>query len=113
MDTSAMMLISIQEKFPPGSLLGLSDQLSEDQVRQAVSIDYRDPIVALVLGLLFGPLGVDRFYNGDVGLGLGKLFTLGGLGIWAIVDLFLIMNAVRSKNLQKLHAALGMPTPNP
>lgn len=111
MDTSAMMLISIQDKFPPGSLLGLSDQLSEDQVRHAVSIDYRDPIVALVLGLLFGPLGVDRFYNGDVGLGLGKLFTLGGLGIWAIVDLFLIMNAVRRKNLQKLHTATGIAQP--
>ena len=111
MDTSAMMLISIQDKFPPGSLLGLSDQLSEDQVRHAVSIDYRDPIVALVLGLFVGALGVDRFYNGDVGLGLGKLFTLGGLGIWAIVDLFLIMNAVRRKNLQKLHTATGIAPP--
>ena len=108
-----MMLISMQNKFPPGSLLGLSDRLSDDQVRQAASLDYRDPIVALVLGLFLGPLGVDRFYNGDVGLGLGKLFTLGGLGIWAIVDLFLIMNAVRRKNLQKLHVAVGMASPNP
>ncbi|MCY3806612.1 MAG: TM2 domain-containing protein [bacterium] len=106
-----MMLISIQNKFPHGSLLGLSDQLSEDQVRHAVSIDYREPIVALVLGLLFGPLGVDRFYNGDVGLGLGKLFTFGGFGIWAVVDLFLIMNAVRRKNLQKLHTAIGIAPP--
>lgn len=106
-----MMLISIQNKFPHGSLLDLSDQLSEDQVRHAVSIDYRDPIVALVLGLLFGPLGVDRFYNGDVGLGLGKLFTFGGFGIWAVVDLFLIMNAVRRKNLQKLHTAIGIAPP--
>ncbi|MCY4101666.1 MAG: TM2 domain-containing protein [bacterium] len=105
------MLISIQNKFPHGSLLDLSDQLSEDQVRHAVSIDYRDPIVALVLGLLFGPLGVDRFYNGDVGLGLGKLFTFGGFGIWAVVDLFLIMNAVRRKNLQKLHTAIGIAPP--
>ncbi|MCY4629840.1 MAG: TM2 domain-containing protein [bacterium] len=113
MDTSAMVLISMQNKFPPGSLLGLPNQLSEDQVRQVASIDYRDPVVALLLGLFFGPLGVDRFYNGDTGLALGKLFTLGGLGIWAIVDLFLIMNAVKRKNLEKLNAALGMASPNP
>lgn len=103
----------IQDKFPPGSLLGLSDRLSDDQIRQIMVLDYRDPVVALILGLFVGPLGVDRFYNGDVGLGLGKLFTLGGLGIWAIVDLFLIMNAVRRKNLQKLHAAVGLPSPGP
>ena len=113
MQESAMVLISLQNKFPPGSLLGLSDRLSDDQVRQVVSIDYRDPIVALILGLFIGPLGADRFYNGDVGLALGKLFTLGGLGIWAIVDLFLIMNAVRRKNLEKLNTALGMVSPNP
>ncbi|MCE2525722.1 MAG: TM2 domain-containing protein, partial [Acidimicrobiia bacterium] len=87
--------------------------LSEDQVRQVASIDYRDPVVALLLGLFFGALGVDRFYNGDTGLALGKLFTFGGLGIWAIVDLFLIMNAVKRKNLEKLNAALGMASPNP
>ena len=113
MQESAMLLISMQNKFPAGSLLGLSDRLSDDQVRQAASVDYRDPVIALVLGLFIGPLGVDRFYNGDVGLGLGKLFTLGGLGIWAIVDLFLIMNAVRSKNLEKFHTAVGMASPNP
>lgn len=106
-----MLLMTIQEKFPPGTMLGLSDRLTDDQVRQVMSLDYRDPIVALVLGIVFGPLGVDRFYNGDVGLALGKLFTLGGLGIWAIVDLFLIMNAVRRKNLQKLHAAVGIASP--
>ena len=53
---------------------------------------------ALILSLLFGCMGIDRFYIGNVGLGIGKLVTLGGLGIWALVDLFLIMGATRDRN---------------
>jgi hypothetical protein len=44
---------------------------------------------AVILSVLVGVLGVDRFYTGHVGLGIVKLLTLGGCGIWALVDLIL------------------------
>ena len=45
---------------------------------------------AIILSVLLGGLGVDRFYLGYIGLGVLKLLTVGGFGIWALIDLILI-----------------------
>ena len=47
-------------------------------------------IAALLLSILVGSLGIDRFFMGYIGLGILKLITLGGLGIWWLIDLILI-----------------------
>ncbi len=47
-------------------------------------------LVALLLSVFVGVLGVDRFYLGHVGLGVLKLITFGGCGIWALIDIILI-----------------------
>ena len=52
--------------------------------------------------IFIGTLGVDRFYIGDVGLGIGKLLTGGGCGIWWLIDIFLITDATKQKNLEQL-----------
>lgn len=66
------------------------------------TLQFKDPTISLIVSLLAGNLGIDRFIIGDVGLGVGKLLTCGGLGIWAIIDWFMIMGATREKNMQKL-----------
>jgi TM2 domain-containing membrane protein YozV len=47
-------------------------------------------ILTLIMSIIFGSLGVDRFIMGHVGLGILKLITFGGCGIWWLVDLILI-----------------------
>lgn len=44
-----------------------------------------------VLSFFFGGLGVDRFYTGHTGLGVVKLLTCGGLGIWSLIDFIMIL----------------------
>jgi TM2 domain-containing membrane protein YozV len=47
-------------------------------------------VLVLVMSIIFGCLGVDRFIMGKVGTGILKLITLGGLGIWWLIDVILI-----------------------
>lgn len=56
----------------------------------------KEYIIALLFSIFLGYLGIDRFYMGQVGIGIGKLLTLGGCGIWYLIDIILI--ATRSSN---------------
>ena len=61
----------------------------------------RDRTIVLVVSILLGYLGIDRFLVGDVGIGLLKLLTGGVCGIFWLVDLFLITGRVDEYNRRK------------
>ena len=54
-------------------------------------ISPKSRMVALLLCFFFGIIGVHRFYVGKNGTGLLMILTFGGLGIWAFIDLVMIL----------------------
>ncbi len=77
-------------------------QVDDAAFQMMLTQDYKSPSTALILSVLLGYLGVDRFYIGDVGLGIAKLLTMGGFGVWTVIDWFFISNATRRNNYEDL-----------
>jgi len=54
-------------------------------------ISPKSRLACALLAWFVGIFGVHRFYVGKVGTGIAMIFTLGGLGIWVLVDLIMIL----------------------
>lgn len=55
-----------------------------------------------ILAICLDSYGVDRFMLGETGLGVAKLLTCGGCGIWALIDWFTAQKRAREYNLNML-----------
>lgn len=51
----------------------------------------KDWLITLILCVLVGELGIHRFYNGKIATGILELITFGGLGIWYLIDIVVIV----------------------
>ncbi len=76
-------------------------KLDDSKLLQIQGANFKDPTTMLIISLVGGHFGIDRFILGEIGLGIAKLLTCGGLGIWTIVDWFLILGRTREVNLQR------------
>ena len=104
-----MFIMSNAKFFESQHLNTIRERLLEiDDSKWAMisTVQLKDPTTSLIISILAGSLGIDRFMIGDVGMGVGKLLTCGGFGIWAIIDWFLIMGATREKNLLEIQKLL-------
>lgn len=99
-----MFIATMSSKFPEESLMLIRNQLEkldDNKYPLIQSIPYKDPTTLIIISILIGNLGIDRFMLGETGLGVAKLLTCGGCGIWTIIDWFTVINRTKELNYQK------------
>jgi len=91
------------DKFPSTNMMAIRSQLEgmdDSKFGYLQSLEYKNPTTLLIISIFLGYLGIDRFMLGQTGLGVAKLLTCGGLGIWTIIDWFLITNMTKEYNFK-------------
>ena len=75
-----MFILSNGKFFESNQLMYIREQLlamDDSKWSMIQTIQFKDPTTSIIVSILAGGLGIDRFLIGDTGLGLGKLFTCG------------------------------------
>jgi hypothetical protein len=104
-----LFIITNAKYFESFQLQGIRDRLinlDDSKWNMIQTLQFKDPSISLIISIIGGHFGIDRFFIGDTGMGIGKLLTCGGFGIWSIIDWFLIMGATRENNMLKLQQFL-------
>lgn len=109
MSAANFFLMDIKDKIPSKALLPLQQslkQVDERVVQKLYFISFKSPMIAIILSLFVGVLGVDRFYKGDIKLGLAKI------ALFLISCIILITTIITAANELKEHL-LSLPMANP
>lgn len=73
-----------------------------DSLREQHALSNKNWSTALLLSILLGIFGVDRFYVGRTGLGILKLLTFGGYFVWWVIDVILLLQGRMKDDLGRL-----------
>lgn len=95
MQSLSIFLMNIKGKVPNDSLAPLQQSLEkadESTLQKLCLLHLKSPILALILSLFFGFSGVDRFYKGDIKLGIAKLC------LWLISSFFIFYTVIVALN---------------
>jgi TM2 domain-containing membrane protein YozV len=89
-DAYNLELLSLLKGLQPGQMDGFINRFNAQA---------RNPTAVFGFSAFLGSFGIDRFVLGQPLLGILKLITFGGLGIWTIVDWFLVAGIARDRNI--------------
>lgn len=104
-----MYLLANQKFFPAEKLMYLKEKLlnmDDSRFEMLSVIELKDPTMYLVISILLGYLGVDRFMLGDIGMGILKLLTWGVCWILYIIDFVTISGKVKEMNFTQVMTML-------
>lgn len=107
-----MFLANHGDKFEPAQLPIIQQRLEmvpDEQMMFISAADFKSPTTMLVVSLVAGGLGIDRFLIGDTGMGILKLLTGGCFGILTIIDWFTIMDKTKKKNFEQFMMITTQP----
>ena len=104
-------LIKHKNYFEEFELYMLKDDLealSKEELKLFMETNFVNPNANFTISLLTSVLGIDRFVIGQTDIGLVKLLTAGGLGVWAIIDWFQIKRLTQEYNYKKAEQILDI-----
>lgn len=96
-------------KFPKSQRMIIQKRCSEmpdDRLMMLQQLKFKNPTAVLIVGILFGEIGLDRFMMGSFVLGLVKFFTFGLGGILWLLDLFILPGKAREANMKQIQPYL-------
>ena len=104
-----MYIMTNQKYFPAEKIMLIKERLlalDEQRFQMVSMIELKDPTTILLVSIVLGSLGIDRFMIGDTGMGILKLLTLGVCGIMTIVDWFTISKKTKDLNFNNVMAQI-------
>ena len=105
------IIIQYKDYLPQDKILYLKTALEkvEDSAYDDILVSkIHSPTTTLILSIFLGAIGIDRFYIGDVGIGVCKLlFGWLTLGIWPIIDIFCSFKRAKVKNFENILANIS------
>ena len=105
-----MFIAQNAKHFPEGSIYTIKQRLldfDDTKSEMLYCADFKEPSTMIIMSVLLGSLGVDRFMLGDTAMGVLKLLTGGLCGILTIIDWFTVSKSTKEKNYEKLMQLLA------
>ncbi len=105
MSNQADIYFMTNQKFFPSDKLHLIkeklDTMTDDQIKNLMFVQYKEPTTFLLISIFIGTLGIDRFLLNDIPMGVLKLLTGGLCGILWIYDMITIMDKAKNLNFEE------------